>query len=226
MINNLIDYAKTIEASEDTIAWIETTGRKALKLGRATESDLEHIIDFFASNAAPRRLLKMSLADAKRKTKEWTERNKKKGRDLEDTDEDIEIVLGFEDGSMIVRLKTKAALLREGTLMSHCLGGYSVQDGVEIYSYRDAKNQPHATFEVRREAGEILQIKGKGNGPIHPKYINPILDFLESLDMKVRTSEMRYLGYYHIDKSNIDFLRGMPDAWKQVAEVRGEFYAF
>lgn len=225
-ISNLLTYAQTLNGSGDVEKWLETTGKKALKKGTTTESELEHVIDFFVSQAAPKRLLKMSLKDALRKTSEWTQANQKKGRDLVEGAEDVETLYDFGDGTRIVKLLTPLALKREGFLMSHCVGGYQA-DSTEynIYSYRDAANQPHATFEVRLNAGEIVQIKGKGNGPVHPKYIAPILQFLDSIGMKIRPRDMRNLGYYHAD-SHLEFLRkNFAHIGSQLVEVRGEWYA-
>lgn len=226
MIEQIEVYAKHVNASAEVLSWLGTTGKKFVSKNEARASDLEHIIDFFVSSAAPKRLQKMSFADAKRKAKEWSESQQKKGRGLIDSDEDIETIHDFLDGTRIVRLKTKNALQREGFLMSHCVGGYSLSEENQIYSYRDSKNMPHATFEVRRSAGEIVQIKGKGNGAIHPKYIHPILAFLKSVGMEIRPSDMVNLGYHHLPKEHLDFLRRYEDAMKQVVMINGEAYAF
>lgn len=226
MIEILNEYANAVNATSEVRHWLNTTGKKALEKKLSSESDLEHVLDFLVSPAAPSRLQKMSFVDAKRKASEWTDRNKKKGRNLIDTDQDIDIFHRFEDGSAIVLLKSKSAYQREGFMMNHCVGGYDPKNSdCQIYSYRDAKNEPHATFEVRKNANEIVQIKGKGNGAIHPRYIEPVLTFLELLKMKVRPGDMKNLGYFHIHKQHIDFLKTIPGAWKQVVEVRGEYYA-
>ncbi len=225
MIDEIQSYAKNINANDEVLTWIKTTGKKSLIKKIITVSSLEHIIDYLNSNAAPRRLQRMSIKDAERKAKEWSDRNKKKGKDLIDSDTDIDIVHDFENGSMIVKLKTKKSYQREGFMMSHCLGGYDDRDSdCIIYSYRDADNNPHATFEVRRDASEIVQIKGKGNGSIHPKYVEPILIFLEILEMNIRPSDMVNLGYYHLNKIHVDYLKEIPDAWKQIVLVRDEYY--
>jgi hypothetical protein len=184
------------------------------------------VIDYFLSGAAPTRLQKMSVVDAKRKAKEWSERNQNKGRGLTDSADDIETIHDFLDGTRIVRLKTKQAYQREGFFMAHCVGGYDPANGdCHIYSYRDKKNEPHATFEVRKKNNEIVQIKGKGNGPIHPKYIHPILAFLQSIGMEIRPDDMKNIGYYVLPDEHLDFLRRFPEAWKQVTMIQGKAYA-
>lgn len=233
MIEQLEVYANHLNANSEVLSWLRTTGKKAatkafqgLRL-RECETDLEHILDFLVSSDAPQRLQKMSFQDAKRKAHEWSEKNQKKGRNLVDSGDDIETIHDFLDGTKIVKLKTKKALQREGFLMSHCAGGYSESTKDQmIYSYRDSKNMPHATFEVKKSNNEILQIKGKGNGPIHPKYIYPILEFLRSVGMNIRPSDMVNLGYHHLPKEHLEFLKRFENAWKQVVMISGEAYAF
>jgi hypothetical protein len=227
MIEQLEEYAKHLNANAEVMAWLRTTGAKALKSPAQTVSSIEHILDFLVSPAAPTRLQKMSIADAERKAAEWSKANQKKGRDLVDSAEDIETIHDFGDGTKIVRLKTKKAFQREGFFMSHCAGGYNPDNAnCHIYSYRDKDNEPHATFEVQKQNNEIIQIKGKGNGPIHPKYIHPILAFLKTIGMEVRPNDMVNLGYHHIHKDHTEFLKRIPGAWEQVAEINGEIYAF
>lgn len=227
MLEQLELYAKHLNANEEVITWLKTTGKKALKVEKIDISKLEHVLDFLVSPSAPQRLQKMSIQDATRKADDWSKANQKKGRHLVDSDEDIETIHDFLDGTKIVRLKTKKAFQREGFFMAHCAGGYSSDDkSRHIYSYRDRENMPHATFEVKKENNEINQIKGKGNGPIHPKYIHPILSFLTSIGMTIRPSDMVNLGYYHIHKDHIDFLNKIVGAKEQMIMINGEAYAF
>ena len=226
MIEELEKYAAGLVANDEVFSWLKTTGKKAIALNKITQAEMEHTLDFLMSPAAPSRLQRMGVVDAKRKADEWSKANQKKGRWLVDDDNDIEVIHSFADATRIVKLKSKKAYEREGFLMSHCLGGYTLSDQQVIYSYRDANNMPHATFEVRKQDNEILQIKGKGNGAIHPKYIHPILAFLEVLGMKIRPQDMVNLGYHHIHASHSEFLKKIPAAWKQVAVINGEYYAF
>lgn len=219
-------YAMSLNANQEVCNWISTVARAAIKKNQTTESELEHVLDFLVSPKAPTRLKKLNIKDAKRLSDEWSKSNQKKGKNLSDSSDDIEVIHDFLDGNKIVHLKTKKAYEREGFLMSHCVGGYSLSNDVHIYSYRDKNNQPHATFEVRKNDNQILQIKGKGNGDIHPKYIHPILAFLKSIGMDIRPSEMKNLGYYHIHKSHVDFIKNIESWEKQVTVISGEYYAY
>lgn len=220
-------YAAHLNASAEVMSWLHTAGKKALTKNLTDTYEMEHILDFLVSTSAPLRLQKMSFADAKRKAEEWSKANQKKGKGLIDDEADIETIHDFLDGTRIVRLKTKKALQREGFLMSHCVGGYTPEDeDCHIYSYRDAKNMPHATFEVRKSNDEIVQIKGKGNGSIHPKYVHPILTFLKTIGMEIRPYDMVNLGYHHIDKSHLELIKRYEGAMKQVVVISGESYVY
>lgn len=226
MFNELEKYATAIGANQEIKNWIHTTGKKALKTQKATYEELESVIDYLMSSAAPARMQKLSITDALKKAKAWSESSQKKGRNLVDSSEDLQLIHDFLDGTKIVKLLTKKALQREGHLMAHCVGGYTLSENLEIYSYRDSKNMPHATFEVQKKSNEIVQIKGKGNRSIHPKYIHPILAFLESVGQKIRPVDMRNLGYYHIDKQFLQKLDLWPDMKKRIVVIKGETYAF
>ena len=227
MIEYTTSYACTMGARTEVILWIKQNLGAAEKKGKVYRRDkLEHIIDYLVSPFAPKRLLKMSIAQAELAADKWSKSNQKKGRNIVDSDSDLAVIHEYPNGSRIVRLLTKDAFKREGFMMSHCLGGMTISPDIDIYSYRDKNNNPHATFEVRKNGGEITQIKGKGNGHIHPKYITPILDFLISIDKKPRPSEMKNLGYYHIDKAHHDFVRRIACADKFTIALHGELYAY
>lgn len=227
MLDQLEQYATHLNASQEVLSWLRTAGKKAMDKKTISASELEHVLDFLVSSTAPLRLQKMSIIDAKRKTEEWSKANQKKGRGLVDGEDDLEVIHDFLDGNKIVKLKTKKAFEREGFLMGHCVGGYDPDKAENhIYSYRDSKNMPHATFEVQKANNEILQIKGKGNGEIHPKYIHPILAFLKAVGMEIRPSDMANLGYHHVHKKHLDFLKHYDGIEKQTVVISGEAYAF
>jgi hypothetical protein len=223
-MDQLLEYAKSLNSSEEVIHWLKTAGAKSIKTNKTNVSELEHVIDWFNSSDAPKRLQKMSVVDAKRLSSQWMEKNKSKGSKLADSPDDIKKFMKFDDESSIVVLQTKKAFEREGFLMSHCVGGYSVRDGYDIYSLRDKDNNPHATFEVAKSSDNILQVKGKGNGPIHPKYIHRVLEFLKKIGMSIRPSEMINLGYYHIHEKHLEFVKNKVRKGEQVIELSGDFY--
>lgn len=175
--------------------WVKTTLAAHLRKNPENQGEIEHIIDFLHSHMAPRRLQKMSYKQAKERSEKWVAALKKKGNDIIETEADIETVHQFKGGGRLVKLITKSAYAREGFLMSHCVSSYHGREGYEIYSLRDHKNQPHATFGVIRKGKTIEQVKGKGDGPIHPKYIKPVIKCLEILGMELRESELSNLGY-------------------------------
>lgn len=223
-MDNLISYAKSLNSSQEIIYWLNTTAKKALKEQKTNESQLEHVVDWLNSNAAPQRLRKLSISDAIRLSDKWMQSNQKKGKDLVDTKEDIEQFMKFKDGSVIVKLVSKKAFEREGFLMSHCLGGYSLRENYDIYSLRDSKNNPHATFEVNIKDKDILQVKGKGNGPIHPKYIKKVLSFLKKVGMNIRQSEMKNLGYYFVPEIHIKLVKNNLGKNEKLVKIKNDYY--
>jgi len=222
----MIEYAKAMGANDEVLGWCETVLAARERKQGLDVGECEHIIDYLTSDAAPKRLRRMSYAQAKDGADRWSKANQKRGAHLVDGPEDLEVLHDFGDGTKIVKLLTKRAYQREGFFMSHCLGGYDPAKST-AYSYRDADNYPHATFEVTRDGEEITQIKGKGNGPIHPKYIEPILTFLQAIGKEIRPYDMRNLGYYHVTddtKQMLDQFQDSKGRGPQYVEVRGEEY--
>jgi len=212
--------------SAEVLAWVYTTLAAYTRKHGLNQSEAEHIIDYLVSAHAPRRLRRMSYPQAALAAAAWSAAQQRKGACLEDSPEDITTIHDFGDGTRIVKLMTPAAYKREGFLMSHCVGSYSPTTST-IYSYRDAENLPHVTFEVRTEGRAIQQVKGKGNGPIHPRYIHPVLAFLQTLGFKVRPSEMRNLGYLHITaaaRAVLDQFMDVQGRIPQYTTLYGELY--
>lgn len=187
MLNEIKKYAQGLNAPQDVITWLD---RRDKQRKITDQQEAEHIIDFFLSDSAPTRYVRMSYENAKQKAKEWVEQMNKKGQEVTESGSDTEVVLDFKDGFKIVKLKGENAYKREGALMRHCVASYFGKDD-EIYSLRDAKNLPHCTMSK-----DSQQIKGKGNGAIHPKYIDYVVKFLEFTGLTVRDSEMQNLGYF------------------------------
>jgi len=191
--------------------WINTTLAAYAKKNVLNQTEVEHILDYLLSDKAPSRLQKMSYEQAKSGTDKWNAALVKKGANIVETEEDVEVVLRTrpEEPEVFkyVRLKTKAAYDREGNLMRHCVGSYYGKSEVEIYSLRDGNNMPHCTIELQKSGNRINQIKGKGNGPIHPKYIKFILKALQYHNLDINEREMENLGYISFDEQELSFIR-------------------
>ena len=193
-----LEYAKHLEADEFVVKWVKTTLKNYLEKNDPSTEEVEHILDFLVSDKAPKRISPMSYLEAKTAAEKWNKTLQKKGLGIEEKESDTEIVLDFKDGFKIVKLVGENAYKREGFLMRHCVAGYYGKS-VEIYSLRDKDNLPHATMERNQ------QIKGKGNGDIHPKYVGYVVKFLEHIGMSVGDSEMLHLGYINVEKFKKDF---------------------
>lgn len=216
----LLSQYKQQAKNDEVRNWVETVlparDRKNLPM---EQTEVEHIIDFLNSDKAPTRLSKMSYDQAKAGAEKWTKTLIKKADNIVETDEDVKVILrSRKTGFRLVRLIGEAAFKREGALMRHCVGSYASKKDVEIYSLRDAKNEPHCTIEVVRSGAseQIQQIKGKGNGPIHPNYIKYVLKILKYFKMPIRDSELSNLGYISLSD----------EYWELVEEVYGTNYKY
>lgn len=84
--------------------------------------------------------------------------------------------LDLENGYVLVRLLTAAALDRESAVMQHCIGGGGYDRYLEsgerlLLSLRDAYGKAHATIEVRVSDGRIVQLQGKQNALPDRRYL-------------------------------------------------------
>ncbi|MGD9600072.1 MAG: hypothetical protein AB7P94_17285 [Steroidobacteraceae bacterium] len=202
-IQGIRDYANGLGADDVVRDWLERcVFSKDDVINKETQSDIEHVIDFLISDKRPKSLKKVTYKQIKDKTKKWNDALIKKGNHIKESKTDTEIILDFKDGFKFVKLVGRNAYKREGFLMRHCVESYFGKEDV-MYSLRDKKNMPHATI-----AKSSQQIKGKGNGPIHPKYIHYVVEFLEHIGIDVRDSEMENIGYVNIEDikdDNIDW---------------------
>ena len=188
-IDELVEYAKGMNAEEDVFVWINERVKTPL-----IQVELEHIIDYLCSDKRPKKLDRATYEQILKKTNDWNKTLINKAAHIKEIKADTKTILDFKDGYKIVKLIGKNAYDREGFLMRHCVSSYYDGDE-EIYSLRDKNNNPHATLSSGSN-----QIKGKGNGSINPKYINYIVKFLEYKGLDVKDSEMKNLGYINISK--------------------------
>ena len=155
--------------------------------------EAEHILDWFEQERVGRTIKYMNVEDVRRLAEAWTTALIKKGNDIIETEDDLEVLFVTSAGSRFCKLLTKNALIREGKQMSHCVG--SMQPG-DIYSIRTSTNKPIATLTYEKDnSGRITQLQGKGNGPIHPKYITDTIEVLRFLDVTLDSRWMTKLGY-------------------------------
>jgi hypothetical protein len=193
--------------NEEVRNWINVNLRNYLKDNHEVITEVEHIIDYLNSDKAPNRLRKMSYEEAKGNAEKWTKSLIKRAADIVETEQDVEVAIDFKNGVKLVKLVGKNAFLREGKLMRHCVASYYDKDGCSVYSLRDASNRPHCTIEVQHgENDNINQIKGKGNGCIHPRYIKYVLKILKHFKIEVRDSEMSNLGYNSYEHDYLELL--------------------
>ncbi len=203
MINKYLEQTEKSEVKN----WIGSNLSNYLKKNQENQGEIEHILDYLNSDAAPNRLRKMSYIQAKSNAEKWLKANSKKGRNIEETNEDVKIVKRWKN-MRLVKLIGENAFKREGFLMGHCVASYYGKSETSVYSLRDSKNMPHATLEVVENNSAVQQIKGKGNGAIHPKYIKYVINILEKVfKMPVRESEMTNLGYEIPPEGYLDFMR-------------------
>ena len=185
-------YAKHIGGDQYLVNWVDTTLASYTKNNTPNTEEVEHILDYLVSDAAPKRISKMSYEQAKVKAEAWVKALQKKGEDIMESPEDTETILDFGDGFRVVKLIRENAYKREGFLMHHCVADYYDKD-VEVYSLRDSDNMPHCTIEKDQ------QIRGKGNGDVHPKYVDYVVEFLKHVGMRVGDDEMEHLGYVNAE---------------------------
>jgi hypothetical protein len=192
ILSEAIGYAKHIEANNQTMAWIEHNLSNYLDKNEPKTEEIEHIIDYLAQSTI-KQMDRVTYEQAKNKSELWVKKLQSEAEKIKETKDDVEVIHDFKDGFKIVKLVGRNAYLREGKLMRNCVASYYGKD-IEIYSLRDKFNKPHCTMEKDQ------QIKGKGNGDIHPKYVKYIIKFLELSGMTVGDDEMKHLGYINVDK--------------------------
>lgn len=193
-------YKAMAQDNEEALYWINHNLRNYLKTNPENNAEIEHIIDFLKSDAAPTRLRKMSYEEANQGAKRWVKTLIKKGVDFELVEHvDYDVIIDFKDGFQLWKLKSKEAFKNEGSLMAHCVASYFGGDS-NIYSLRDSRGMPHATLEIPNGAEEFNQCKGKGNGSIHPKYVEYIFKTAKHFKMPIRDTEMTHLGYSNLEE--------------------------
>jgi hypothetical protein len=172
---------------------------------------LRHIIDYLLFQFYPedhpmprhlqvRDISTLSYQTALDKSQDWTDWLNS-GEAVEEDPEGLEEVMKLSGGFRWVKVMSKAALNREGKEMGHCVGSYAdavAADRCTIYSLRDGKNEPHTTIEVVRN--EVVQIKGKQNKEVVPKYRGYVVEFLNKTGFDAEeTEDIKNIGLINWD---------------------------
>ncbi|MEI8395798.1 MAG: PcfJ domain-containing protein [Rhodospirillaceae bacterium] len=136
-------------------------------------------------------LPKLTIPDAEAAADQWFDRLRRRIAQKEPAKDATTLMA--EHGFRIVRIRSPAGLDRESSLMGNCVGSglydLDVKSGrVLIASVRDAANEPHATLELRQDGGHptLFQAKGRQNSPISPRYAGIVVEFLESINARLR----------------------------------------
>jgi len=136
-------------------------------------------MDYLDSEAAQFDFKSLSVPDAIKKAEMWL-KSLTRGKAAREVPGEIPVKT-YSDGFKWLKLTSRESLDREGKLMGHCVGSYYekvAEEGTEIYSLRDPKNEPHCTIEVTDR--EIQQIKGKQNKEVVSKYHSYVQDFVNT----------------------------------------------
>ncbi len=158
-------------------------------------NDIRYFVDYLnGAQDLPNNLWDLRWSQMYTLAREWHETLK--GVEVTGDYETKEVVWDFKNGYTMVLVPSEDLSI-EGEYMGHCVGGYcdSVASGrINIYSLRDGNNRPHATIEVISEkgfvppAGQVQQIKGKGNAAPAEKYRPMIKQWLRASDFSYQDS--------------------------------------
>jgi hypothetical protein len=158
-----------------------------------------------------RDVMRLSVEDALNKADAWSDWFQGSAELQEDL-KGLDLIMVLPDDYRWVRIKSEAALMREGRLMHHCVGSYyrSIANGSsQIYSLRDEENEPHVTVEARGRS--VSQIKGKQNRAPIEKYQWSVRDLLNRLKLDVEGCyDARQCGFVKY-KDQFYFMKELPD---------------
>ena len=203
-MSKYIQYIKEFqEGNPHGMYFVNNQLKDHLKGNAENQAEIEHILDYVYS--CKKTFKSLGYKTIKEKADAWSRRLQAKASTKNTEKEGVDYETVFKVRTYrFVKLLSKSAYAREGKLMSHCVSSYYGRDD-EIYSLRDAKNRPHCT--ISKSSG---QVKGKGNGHIHPKYIEYVIEFLRHFGMTPSDGDMKNLGYVDVSSINdIDF----PEKW-------------
>ena len=122
----------------------------------------------------------------------------------------------FTDGCRVVLLTNVEEYLRESSLMRNCLNDLDRFAASEVYSFRDALDQPHANIEIRH--GLLIQINGPENGVVVAEFHPYLHSFLAERGIPKSDITAR-LGFIEFDGRAFSQLEECVDAFAHWAEI-------
>lgn len=155
------------------------------------KQDIEHALGYLTVAKKPEFV---TVQEAIELGEKLLEKQRKEASD-DESSKDVKVLHEWDNGYRMLSLLTQQALAREGKIMGHCVGSEQqnyisrVRAGtMEVWSLRDAKNQPHATIEYQTKEKSIKQIKGKGNTGVVAKYVPYLKKFFDLPKIKTRVT--------------------------------------
>lgn len=184
-------------------------------------------------NVVFNRLDKLSVPDALTKSHEWhryLEANKNKVQREEllaklkqlQAGQDYTVIMKWPDAFM-VRVLSRACTDVEGKAMAHCVASYGseVERGSTIiFSLRSRDGLPVCTIESSPD-GNLRQIKGPHNGPVHNEWWPHIQEWIIRNDMKISSRDPRDAKYIGIDNVQ-DFYQKGKEHFKKPENQKGQ----
>lgn len=186
------EYVSQVLARGDTLVYVNLPTNKA-------KEQYRHWCDYMAT--LPEKHLSMTVEAMTKKVKEWD-------KQLERQKLMLSLATGVTEvwrrkTIYLVELQTKEALVAEGQVMRHCVGGSNYWHNVQkkrigIYSLRrDEQVTPLATVELDLRAKLVAQIKGPCNKQIEDDLSTLIWQYAAAVlrpDLDLKAFEDLHLG--------------------------------
>lgn len=169
--------------------------KNAQKLDYYDVDTVEHALDWLVQYPDQSKVVIFSVEKVVNSSKKWS--LKLQNVNAVEQDKDVEVIYTTTDGYRVVKLVTPEAYKYEGKLMGHCVASYADKN-TTIFSLRSPNNEPHATMEVKNKL--IVQLQGKANSSVKPKYINSLLEALKHLNLDIDENYLPKIGFSCINK--------------------------
>jgi hypothetical protein len=192
IIKNAPAQKAVVPAQDNMPAWLRTAIEKddaleEILLDGALEARIQPVLDYMQDLVTTKpdtNVAAIGFDIAEQRSEKWHARLAKPVKEIVAEDGATPFIT-YPDGFTWRRVEGKDALVREGQMMGHCVGRMNYHQMVlraktDIVSLRDQQNEPHVTIEIGEQGTVVHQIKGKANGPVLPKYLKYVSDFLKT----------------------------------------------